>query len=60
MRSNLSSDLMMQVALVNLAALYSPMPWSPPMMKKSRKADGLLLVLRAKIWDWALVVLEHR
>jgi hypothetical protein len=51
---------MMQVALVNLAALYSPMPWSPPMMKKSRKADGLLLVLRAKIWDWALVVLEHR
>ena len=59
MRSSLSSDLMMEAALLNLVALCSRMPWSRRMMRKSRKADDLLLVLRAEIWDWAVVLLER-
>ena len=60
MQNSLSSDLMMQAVLLNSAAVCSPMPWSLQMMRKSRKADDLLLVLRAEIWDWAVVVLERR
>ena len=60
MRSNLSSGLMMQAALLNLAGLCLRMLWSPLMTTRSQNEDGLQFVLQEEIWDLAVVVLERR